>query len=93
MNIMDVKIMAIAGIAGVLFKVLKFNSAAMILAWCWHHLRGQLLPRIHHCTGNVFDMFNKPIAGIIMLVCIVALLYPMVAPLIKNLKDKKAAAK
>ncbi|MGI6672351.1 MAG: tripartite tricarboxylate transporter permease [Christensenellales bacterium] len=94
MNIMDVKIMAIAGIAGVLFKVLKFNSAAMILGLVLGTIcEGNFSRAYTIARGNVFDMFNKPIAGIIMLVCIVALLYPMVAPLIKNLKDKKAAAK
>ncbi len=94
MNIADVQIMAIAGIAGVLFKVLKFNSAAMIL--------GLVLGTI--CEGNfsraytmsrasIFQMFNRPIAGIIMLVCIVALLYPIVAPLIKKKKPADSKAK
>ncbi len=94
MSIMDVKIMAIAGIAGLLFSVLKFNSAALIL--------GLVLGRI--CEGNfgraytmsrgsIVRMFSSPISAILMIVCIGALLYPIVAPLFKKKKSGGAEQK
>lgn len=84
MSTMDVKIMAIAGIMGILFRVMKFNSAALIL--------GLVLGSI--CEGNfsraytiyradIGAMFMRPVAGTIMVVCIVALIYPFVGPVIK----------
>ncbi len=89
-SIADVRIMAIAGIAGILFGVCRFNSAAMIL--------GLVLGVI--CEGNfsraytisrasLTGMFMRPIAGGLMVLSIVLLLYPVVAPYFKK---KKAAA-
>lgn len=85
MNIIDVKIMAVAGIAGVLFKVLKFNSAAMILGLVLGSIcEGNFSRAYTIARADVFAMFNKPIAGIIMIVCILALVYPLVGPFIKK---------
>lgn len=91
MNILDVKIMAIAGIVGVLFKVCKFNSAAMILGLVLGTLcEGNFSRAYTLAHGDVIAMFNRPIAGILMVVCIVTLIYPVVAPHIKKyLKSKK----
>ncbi|MBQ7262890.1 MAG: tripartite tricarboxylate transporter permease [Synergistaceae bacterium] len=82
MSIADVKIMAIAGIAGLVFSVCRFNSAAMIL--------GLVLGTI--CEGNfsrawtlsradLTVMFARPVAGTLMAVSVVLLLWPVVAPL------------
>lgn len=82
MSIADVKIMAIAGIAGLVFSVCRFNSAAMIL--------GLVLGTI--CEGNfsrawtlsradLTVMFARPVAGTLMAVSVVLLLWPIVAPL------------
>ena len=91
MSVMDVKIMAIAGIAGVLFRVLKFNSAALILGLVLGSIcEGNFSRAYTMSRGNLFQMFNKPIAGIIMLVCIGALLYPLVGPTLKKRFGKKA---
>jgi putative tricarboxylic transport membrane protein len=85
MNIFDVKIMAIAGIAGMLFKVLKFNSAALILGLVLGSICEGNFSRAYTISrGSLWTMFNRPVAGIIMLVCILALIYPMVAPFIKK---------
>ena len=85
MSIFDVKIMAVAGIAGLLFSVLKFNSAALILGLVLGKIcEGNFSRAFTISRGSLWTMFNKPIAGIIMLVCIGALVYPMVSPLIKK---------
>lgn len=91
MSMADVKIMAIAGIIGVLFKVCKFNSAAMILGLVLGSMCEGNFSRAYTINrANVFQMFNRPIAGILMIVCICTLLYPIVAPQIKKLLKKKA---
>ncbi len=85
MSIFDVKIMAVAGIAGLLFSVLKFNSAALILGLVLGKIcEGNFSRAFTISRGSLWTMFNKPIAGIIMLVCIGALVYSMVSPLIKK---------
>lgn len=89
LNFLDVKIMAVAGVAGVLFKVCRFNSAAMILGlvlgpMCEGNFsRGYLVAR-----GDIISMFSSPIAAVLMVVCILALVSPVVMPLIKK-KAKK----
>lgn len=92
MNIADVQIMAIAGIAGVLFKVLKFNSAAMILGLVLGTIcEGNFSRAYTIARGDIIKMFSSPISAVLMLVCIVALVYPIVAPFIK--KNKPANSK
>ncbi|MDI9521524.1 MAG: tripartite tricarboxylate transporter permease [Bacillota bacterium] len=84
-NIMDVKIMAIAGIAGLLFRAMKFNSAALILGLVLGGIcEGNFSRAFTISRGSLWTMFNRPIAGIVMLVCIGALLYPVVSPIIKK---------
>ncbi len=91
MSIMDVKIMAIAGIIGVVFKVCKFNSAAMILGLVLGKLCESNFSRAYTMSrANLWTMFNRPIAGVLMIVCIVTLVYPMVSPYIKRLFKKTA---
>ena len=91
MSIVDVKIMAIAGIIGVVFKVCKFNSAAMILGLVLGKLCESNFSRAYTVSrANVGAMFARPIAGTIMVVCVITLVYPMVAPYIKQkLKARK----
>jgi len=95
MSTMDVKIMAIAGIAGVLFKVMHLNSAALILGLVLGPIcEGNFSRAFTISRGNLFQMFNKPIAGSLMVVCIILLIYPIIAPVIKkkfNLGKKPAA--
>jgi len=90
MNIMDVKIMAIAGIAGVLFKVCKFNSAAMILGLVLGTIcEGNFSRAFTISRGNIGGMFtNSWITIVLMIVCMTTLIYPVVAPQIKKLRGK-----
>lgn len=90
MSVFDVKIMAVAGIAGLLFSALKFNSAALILGLVLGKIcEGNFSRAFTISRGNLFTMFNKPIAGSIMVVCIIALVYPMVSPYIKSKMKQK----
>ncbi|MEZ7872304.1 MAG: tripartite tricarboxylate transporter permease, partial [Eubacteriales bacterium] len=85
MSIMDVKIMAIAGIAGILFSVLKFNSAALILGLVLGRICESNFARAYTMSrANVGAMFTSPISAGLMIVCIAALLYPILGPVVKK---------
>ena len=88
MSIADVKIMAIAGVIGLIISACHFNSAALIL--------GLVLGVI--CEGNfsraytinradIIGMFSRPVAGTLMLVSILLLLWPIVSSIFKKSKD------
>ena len=85
MSIADVKIMAIAGVIGLVISACHFNSAALIL--------GLVLGVI--CEGNfsraytisradVVAMFSRPVAGTLMVISIVLLLWPIVSGLFRK---------
>ncbi|MDO5022475.1 MAG: tripartite tricarboxylate transporter permease [Eubacteriales bacterium] len=96
MSTMDVKIMAIAGVMGVLFKVMHFNSAALILGLVLGSIcEGNFSRAYTIYRGDIAGMFMRPIAGTIMVICIVALIYPFIAPALKTMlgKNKKTADK
>ena len=85
MSIMDVKIMAIAGIAGILFSVLKFNSAALILGLVLGRICESNFGRAYTMSrANVGAMFTSPISATLMIVCVAALLYPILSPIVKK---------
>ena len=85
MSIADVKIMAIAGVIGLIISACHVNSAALIL--------GLVLGVI--CEGNfsraytinradIIGMFSRPVAGTLMVISIVLLLWPIVSSLFKK---------
>ncbi|NLC32434.1 MAG: trap-t family transporter [Clostridiales bacterium] len=93
MSVFDVKIMAFAGIAGLLFSALKFNSAVLILGLVLGKIcEGNFSRAFTINRGNLFSMFNKPIAGSIMVVCIAALVYPLVSPYLKKMMKRSNKA-
>ncbi|MBQ3764166.1 MAG: tripartite tricarboxylate transporter permease [Synergistaceae bacterium] len=88
MSIADVKIMAIAGVLGLVISACHFNSAALIL--------GLVLGVI--CEGNfsraytisradIIAMFSRPVAGTLMVVSIVLLVWPIISSVFKKNKD------
>ncbi|MDY3869241.1 MAG: tripartite tricarboxylate transporter permease [Pyramidobacter sp.] len=90
MSIADVKIMAIAGIAGILFSVCRFNSAALILGLVLGVICEGNFSRAYTISRASFvNMFSRPIAGTLMVVSIILLVYPVIAPYFK--KNKQAA--
>ena len=85
MSIADVKIMAIAGVLGLVISACHFNSAALIL--------GLVLGVI--CEGNfsraytisrasIVNMFAHPVAGTLMVVSIVLLVWPILSSFFKK---------
>ncbi len=88
MSIADVKIMAIAGVLGLVISACHFNSAALIL--------GLVLGVI--CEGNfsraytisradIIGMFSRPVAGTLMVVSIILLVWPIISSMFKKNKD------
>lgn len=85
MSIADVQIMAVAGILGLIFSVCRFNSAAMILGLVLGVIcEGNFSRAYTIARGDLVGMFARPVAGTLMVISIILLLYPIVAPMFKK---------
>ena len=88
-------LMAVAGLAGFLLVKCKFNSSAMILGLvlgsiCESNLRRAVTIIQGDTLLEAFiNLMKRPVTGIIMVVCLVVLIWPVVKPMIA----KKAEAK
>ena len=84
----DVILMAVAGLAGFLLVKCKFNSSAMILGLvlgsiCESNLRRAVTIIQGDTLLEAFiNLMKRPVTGIIMVVCLVVLIWPVVKPMI-----------
>ena len=94
----DVQLMAISGMVGFVFSHCKFNSSAMILGLVLGIICESNLRRAYTIADGdtllaaTFNILARPITGIIMLVCVVALLSPVVKGYLNKKKAKAAAS-
>lgn len=80
MSIADVKIMAIAGVIGLVISACHFNSAALILGLVLGVICEGNFSRAYTISrANIVDMFARPVAGTLMVISIVLLLWPIVS--------------
>lgn len=85
MSIADVKIMAIAGVLGLVISACHFNSAALILGLVLGVICEGNFSRAYTISrANIVSMFSRPVAGTIMAISIVLLVYPIIANLFKH---------
>ena len=90
----DVILMAISGIIGFIVVTCKFNASAMILGLVLGVICESNLRRAYTIADGdtllaaTFNILARPITGIIILVCVVALL----SPVVKSYLNKKKAA-
>ena len=85
MSIADVKIMAIAGVIGLVISACHFNSAALILGLVLGVICEGNFSRAYTISrANVIAMFSRPVAGTLMVISIVLLLWPIVSSLFKK---------
>lgn len=91
-NTGDVVLMVIAGVLGYLFTKMKFSAAALVLGLVLGQMCESNLRRaVTIANGNVLEVFSKPITAVIMVACVLMLVGPAVAPLIK--KNRKQDTK
>ncbi len=80
MSIADVKIMAIAGVIGLVISACHFNSAALILGLVLGVIcEGNFSRAYTIARADVVAMFARPVAGTLMVISIVLLLWPIVS--------------
>ncbi|MBQ7544829.1 MAG: tripartite tricarboxylate transporter permease [Synergistaceae bacterium] len=85
MSIADVKIMAIAGVLGLVISACHFNSAALILGLVLGVICEGNFSRAYTISrANLVNMFARPVAGTLMVVSIVLLVWPIVSGLFKK---------
>ena len=88
MSIADVKIMAIAGVMGLVISACHFNSAALILGLVLGVICEGNFSRAYTLSrANVVAMFSSPVAGTLMVVSIVLLVWPIVSGLFRKKKN------
>ena len=93
LSMADVQIMVIAGVVGLIVKACHFNSAAMVLGLVLGSMCEANFSRAYTmCRGSFATMFFRPIAGPIMIFCIIMLVTPILMPAIRKRKAAKKAA-
>lgn len=87
-NTGSVLVMMIAGVFGYAYSKFGFNNAALILGLV---LGGMVESNLRRAImlerGNILAVFNKPITATIMAISILALLWPIMKPLIFKKKE------
>ncbi len=95
-NIMDVWVMLICGAIGFVFKVLKVDSAPIVLGLVLGQLaetgfvQGALMGQASGAGYRIF--LTRPISILLMVMSVVSLLWPIVAAQIRARRAKGAAA-
>ncbi|MBR1438377.1 MAG: tripartite tricarboxylate transporter permease [Synergistaceae bacterium] len=87
MSIADVKIMAIAGVIGLIISACHFNSAALILGLVLGVICEGNFSRAYTISrANLVNMFARPVAGTLMVVSIALLVWPILSSFFKKEK-------
>ncbi|MBQ9405003.1 MAG: tripartite tricarboxylate transporter permease [Synergistaceae bacterium] len=85
MSIADVKIMAIAGVIGLIISACHFNSAALILGLVLGVICEGNFSRAYTISrANLVNMFARPVAGTLMVISIILLVWPVVSQLFRK---------
>ncbi len=85
MSIADVKIMAIAGVLGLVISACHFNSAALILGLVLGVICEGNFSRAYTISrANIVAMFSRPVAGTLMIISIILLVWPVVSSLFRK---------
>lgn len=80
MSIADVKIMAIAGVIGLIISACHFNSAALILGLVLGVICEGNFSRAYTISrANLVNMFARPVAGTLMVISLVLLVWPILS--------------
>ena len=90
----DVMLMVIAGILGLAFQSMHFNSAALVLGL----VLGKMVEKNFRNAfvlgkGNVVNSLfaGHPIAAVLLVVCAILLFWPAISPLFQKITSKKGA--
>lgn len=85
MSIADVKIMAIAGVIGLVISACHFNSAALILGLVLGVICEGNFSRAYTISrANLVNMFARPVAGTLMVISLVLLVWPILSSLFRK---------
>lgn len=93
--IVDVQLMAIAGVVGFLFKACHFDATALILGLvlgplCETNLRRAVtIANGDSIFEKILGLLQRPITGFLLLVCVVMLLYPVIKPMLSKKKESQ----
>lgn len=91
----DVTLMVVAGILGLVFQSMHFNSAALVLGLVLgkmveKNFRNAFVLGKGSLVNSLF--IGHPIAVALIVICLILLFWPMISPLLKKLTGKKGDA-
>lgn len=85
MSIADVKIMAVAGVLGLVISACHFNSAALILGLVLGVIcEGNFSRAYTIARADIVAMFSRPVAGSLMVISIILLVWPVISQLFRK---------
>ncbi len=90
----DVILMAISGVIGFVIVTCKFNSSALILGLVLGVICESNLRRAYTIADGdtllaaTMNILSRPVTGVIMVICLVALLWPVLKPFFSKKKSE-----
>lgn len=90
----DVILMAISGVIGFVIVTCKFNSSALILGLVLGVICESNLRRAYTIADGdtllaaTMNILSRPVTGVIMIICVIALLWPVLKPIIAKKKSE-----
>ncbi len=90
----DVILMAISGVIGFVIVTCKFNSSALILGLVLGVICESNLRRAYTIADGdtllaaTMNILSRPVTGVIMVICVIALLWPVLKPIIAKKKSE-----
>ena len=90
-SILDLWVLLLSGIAGYVLKRLKFEPAILLMALALGPiLERSFLQSLYLTQGHLEEILERPIAGVMLILAFIILVYPIILKLIAGLQKYKA---
>jgi len=90
-SILDLWVLLLSGVAGYVLKRLQFEPAILLMALALGPiLERSFLQSLYLTQGNLAEILERPIAGVMLLLAFITLVYPIILKLIAGVQKFKA---
>ena len=91
-SILDLWVLLLSGIAGYVLKRLKFEPAILLMALALGPiLERSFLQSLYLTQGNLEEILERPIAGVMLTLAFIILVYPIILKLLAVIQKYKAS--
>jgi putative tricarboxylic transport membrane protein len=92
-SILDLWVLLLSGIAGYVLKRLKFEPAILLMALALGPiLERSFLQSLYLTQGNLEEILERPIAGVMLILALSILVYPIILKLLAGIQKFNARA-